>query len=62
MANWAEELENACNFCKKARQNNRDYWYCSAKQDDFPDADWSDEEEDESVCSSFEYNGGYRNT
>lgn len=62
MANLAEDLDGACNFCERACQNRRYFWYCDARQDDFPDAEWSDEKEDESECRYFEYNGGYRNT
>lgn len=62
MANTSEELYGACNYCERACQKNNGYWYCSARQDDFPDADWSADEEDESECDYFEYNDGYRNT
>ena len=62
MGYTSEDLELACNFCERARQNRNGYWYCSARQDDFPSADWSEDEENESECDYFEYNGGYRNT
>lgn len=62
MAWTAEELDYACNYCNRACQNENGYWYCKDEEDDFPSADWDSEMEDESVCSSFEYNGGDRNT
>ena len=62
MANLAEELQLACNYCERACQDEDGYWFCVDDENDFPCADWDSEEEDESECSSFEYNGGYRNT
>ena len=62
MANLSEELELSCNFCEKACQDENGNWYCEDDEDDFPSADWDYNIEDESECSSFVYNGGYRNT
>ena len=51
----ADDLSGACDYCLRARQTRKGYWYCTSNQEDyFPDAPWDgDDEYEPTSCPSF---------